>query len=57
MKCGHALDVIRQELERQRKTAKISIVETKITDNFTVIGVIDLYEVARTIEDVSMERR
>jgi hypothetical protein len=28
-------------LERQRKTAKISIVEIKTTDNFTVIGVID----------------
>ena len=52
-----ALNVICEERQRQRRPAKISIVETTTPDSLTVIGIIDLYKIARACEEVSMVRK
>jgi len=56
MKRQHAVDVIRAELKRQRETGKVSIVETSTPDSYTVIGIIDVYEVARAIEEATSKK-
>lgn len=43
------IDVIRRELQRQKKANKVSLVLSDIPDNYTVVGVIDIHALAEAL--------
>lgn len=43
------IDIIRDELLRQKQDGKVSIVSVDTPDAFTVIGVIDVHAIAEAI--------